>query len=176
MSVISPYSDPLLAVLFIFEIAFIHFIGTTSELTSIELNGFSHSALESITIPRHVQILCAACFLACISLSSISRHCQIPCSEHFLYCESVAWIALGIHSDLIGIKSKVCYCPSLKSVTTRVDVQSLGLECPVHCKSLLLISFETDSEWKCIKSIPFSGACLEGITIPRYIKILCSEY
>jgi hypothetical protein len=42
-------------------------------LTRIESKAFSYCfALTSITIPRHVQILCSSCFSNCRSLSSIS--------------------------------------------------------------------------------------------------------
>jgi hypothetical protein len=42
-------------------------------LTHIESQTFSFcSSLKSITIPRHVQILCSECFASCHSLSSIS--------------------------------------------------------------------------------------------------------
>jgi hypothetical protein len=42
-------------------------------LTRIESQAFlSCSSLRSITIPRHVQIICSKCFSHCHSLSSIS--------------------------------------------------------------------------------------------------------
>jgi hypothetical protein len=42
-------------------------------LPCIESNAFSScSSLKSITIPRHVQILCSGCFSYCEPLSSIS--------------------------------------------------------------------------------------------------------
>jgi hypothetical protein len=42
-------------------------------LTRIESKAFSScSSLKSITIPRHVQILCSYCFSNCRSLSSIA--------------------------------------------------------------------------------------------------------
>jgi hypothetical protein len=41
-------------------------------LTRIESTASSFSSLKSITIPRHVQILCSECFSHCASLSSIS--------------------------------------------------------------------------------------------------------
>jgi hypothetical protein len=44
-----------------------------SGLARIESNAFSDcSSLKSITIPRHVQILCSECFSDCKSLSLIS--------------------------------------------------------------------------------------------------------
>jgi hypothetical protein len=44
-----------------------------SELTHIESNAFyGCSSLKSITISRHVQILCSGCFYYCKSFSSIS--------------------------------------------------------------------------------------------------------
>jgi hypothetical protein len=45
---------------------------TNSELIYIESNTFADSSLTSITIPRHVRILCSGCFAFCKSLSSIS--------------------------------------------------------------------------------------------------------
>jgi hypothetical protein len=41
-------------------------------LTRIKSNAFSNSALNSIIIPRHAQILCSFCFAFYESLSSIS--------------------------------------------------------------------------------------------------------
>jgi hypothetical protein len=41
-------------------------------VTQIGHRAFAWSSLTSITIPRHVQILCSSCFSSCESLSSIS--------------------------------------------------------------------------------------------------------
>jgi serine/threonine protein kinase len=41
-------------------------------LTRIESSAFSSSSLQSIVIPRNVEILCSSCFSSCHSLSSIT--------------------------------------------------------------------------------------------------------
>jgi hypothetical protein len=41
-------------------------------ITQIDRRAFASSSLTSITILRHVQILCSSCFAKCKSLSSIS--------------------------------------------------------------------------------------------------------
>jgi hypothetical protein len=42
-----------------------------SGLIRIESSAFSHSSLQSIAIPRNVEILESSCFSSCKSLSSI---------------------------------------------------------------------------------------------------------
>jgi hypothetical protein len=48
-----------------------------SRLTRIESSAFSGSSLQSIVIPRNVEILCSSCFSCCESLSSISFESEL---------------------------------------------------------------------------------------------------
>lgn len=75
---------------------------TDSELTHIKSNALSHSFLKSITIPRHLQILCSKCILNCQSLSLIS---------------------FGIDSELISIKSNEFPRLSITSIKIHRDIQ-----------------------------------------------------
>jgi hypothetical protein len=96
-------------------------------LTRIESCAFSLcSSLKSITIPRHVQILCSYCFWHCNSLSSISFETE---------------------SELTRIESYAFYsCSSLKSITIPRHVQILCSEWFSSCNSLSSISFEAESK------------------------------
>jgi hypothetical protein len=95
------------------------------DLTQIDPCAFAKRRVPSITIPRHVQILCSECFLKCKSLSSISFETQ---------------------SELTRIESKAFACSSLESITIPRHVQILCSEFFSNCKFLSSISFEIDSE------------------------------
>jgi hypothetical protein len=62
-------------------------------LKFIELETFFCSTLESITIPRNVEILCLSCFSYCCSLSSISFE-----SSSLSRIESAAFAERCLHS------------------------------------------------------------------------------
>jgi hypothetical protein len=70
-------------------------------LTRIESKVFSASSLQSITIPRSVQILCSSCFSRCSSLSSIffetnSQLTRIETRAFGTTCLSLAVVPGGI--------------------------------------------------------------------------------
>jgi hypothetical protein len=63
----------------------------------IELSAFSYSSLESILIPRSVEILSSSCFSSCQSLSSIS----FESNERLTRIESSAFSDSSLQSILI---------------------------------------------------------------------------
>jgi hypothetical protein len=86
-----------------------------SRLTRIESSAFSRSSLQSIIIPRNVQILCSWCFSDCRSLSSISFESE---------------------SRLTRIESSAFSESSLQSIMIPQNVQILCSECFSSCSSL----------------------------------------
>jgi hypothetical protein len=65
-------------------------------ITRINSDGLGRKRIQSITIPRHVQIRCSSCFSNCKSISSIEFETD---------------------SELTGIKSNAFKRSSLKSIT-----------------------------------------------------------
>jgi hypothetical protein len=92
-------------------------------LTRVESKVFRDcSSLKSITIPRHVQIICSHCFS---------------------FCSSLSWIPFERESELTHIESySFTYCSSVKSITIPRHVQILCSSCFSFCSSFSSISFE----------------------------------
>jgi predicted transcriptional regulator len=133
--------------------AFFPSLATTLGITRIGGGAFRDTLIIFITIPRHVQILCSACFVSCKSLSSI---------------------VFENESELTRIETNAFWsCSSLKSITIPRHVQILCSACFFSCKSLSSISFENESELTRIESIAFwSCSSLKSITIPQYVDAL----
>jgi hypothetical protein len=91
-------------------------------LIRIESEAFSFSSLQSIEIPRNVEILGSSCFSSCKSLSSIS---------------------FESNSRLIRIESNSFASSSLHSIEIPRNVEILGSSCFSYWKSLSSISFES---------------------------------
>jgi hypothetical protein len=116
-----------------------------SRLTRIESKAFSESSLQSIIIPRTVEILCSGCFLSCESLSSISFESE---------------------SRLTRIESGAFLFSSLQSIIIPRTVEILCSKCFSRCRSLSSISFERESRLRGSESSSFSWPFLDWMIIP----------
>jgi hypothetical protein len=63
----------------------------------------------------------------------------------------------------------------IRSVTIPRTVQILRTNCFSRCWSLENISFETNSQLRCIESRAFYNSFLKSITIPHHVEVLGSE-
>jgi hypothetical protein len=130
-------------------------LSATLEVTQIGEWASQLVPIATITIPRHVLVLCPYCF----------SHCHSPSS-----------ISFGTDSELTRIESNAFFGCSLKSITIPRHVQILYSYCFSSCNSLSSILFETESELTRIESYSFSSCySLKSITIPRHVQILYSE-
>jgi hypothetical protein len=124
---------------------------SNSRLTQIELGIFSYSSLESILIPRNVEILGSICFLVCQSLSSIT---------------------FESHSQLKRIESEAFSSSSLQSILIPKNVEILGSNCFSYCHKLSSIIIESNSCLTRIELHVFSFSSLESIVIPRNVQFI----
>jgi hypothetical protein len=129
-------------------------------LTRIESVAFQNSSIQSIFIPRNVEILGSRCFSSCKSLSSIP---------------------FESNSYLTRIESYAVYESSLQSIVIPSNVEILGSKCFSDCESLSSISFESNShltrieletfsETSLIKSEKFSDLSLQSTVIPPNVQ------
>jgi hypothetical protein len=88
---------------------------SNSHLTRIESKAFSKSSLQSILIPRNIEILGSKCFSSCKSLSSIT---------------------FESNSRLTRIESEAFSKSSLQSILIPRNVEILGRKCFSSCKPL----------------------------------------
>jgi uncharacterized membrane protein len=139
-------------------------LAATVGVTKLGRDAFQNTRIASITIPRHVQILCSECFSHCNSLSSIS---------------------FGTDSELTHIKSTVFFfCSSLKSITIPRHVHFIDGSTFSNV-SKISISIASDNSYFGVKSyfiLDSSKTKLihyfgdeSHIIIPRHVQILCSE-
>jgi hypothetical protein len=131
--------------------AFFELDGATGRVGRIGYCAFERKPIMSITIPRHVQILCSFSFSDCYSLSSVT----------FETDSELRWIGSYAFS----------YC-FFKSVTIPRRVRALCSACFLYCVSLSSVSFEKESELTRIDSAAFSHSALRSITIPRIVEVL----
>jgi hypothetical protein len=123
-------------------------------LTRIESEAFSSSSLESIEIPRNVEILGSSCFSCCPSLSSTS---------------------FESNSRLNRIESDAFSFASVRSIEIPRNVEILGSSCFYRCESLSSISFESNSRLNRIESNAFSFSSLKSIEIPRNVQFIACD-
>jgi hypothetical protein len=123
-------------------------------LTRIESEAFSSSSLQSILIPRNVEIIGSQCFADCKSLSSITFESS---------------------SRLTRIESAAFYGSSLQSILIPSNVEILESKCFSTCKSLSSITFESDSHLTRIESEVFHESSLQSILIPSTILFIASD-
>jgi hypothetical protein len=97
---------------------------SNSRLTQIESELFSFSPLQSILIPRNVEVVGSYCFSNCKSLSSIT---------------------FESNSRLTRIESEAFCGSSLESILIPKNVEILGSNCFSNCNSLSSIRFESNS-------------------------------
>jgi hypothetical protein len=134
---------------------FFPWLARTLAVTRIGRCAFEKTPIISITIPRHVQILCSSCFSDCKSLSSISFETD---------CE------------LTRIESNAfSSCSSLKSITIPRHVQILCSLCFSHCDSLSSISFETSSELTRIETGTFAATQLHLVVVPESTSFIAGD-
>jgi hypothetical protein len=67
------------------------------------------------------------------------------------------------------------YFGSFPSIVISRYVETLGSRCFSSCRSLSSISFESDSQFKCIASKAFYESSVKSIVIPRYVEIFDSK-
>jgi hypothetical protein len=123
-------------------------------LTRIESEAFLSSSLQSILIPRNVEIVGSECFSRCVSLSSIT---------------------FEFNSLLTRIESEAFSSSSLQSILIPSSVEILGSKCFSKCKSLSSITFESNSRLTRIESKAFSESSLQFIVIPSTILFIASD-
>jgi hypothetical protein len=128
------------------------------------LNAFSFSSLESIIIPRNVQFIDGLA-LSNLTLSSIS----IENGNERFGIENNLLIDIVDHQLLRNFgNSSNLQIPS--------DIEILESDCFASCEMLSLITFESNSRLKRIKSDAFSFSSLESIVIPRNVQFIeCSN-
>jgi hypothetical protein len=120
-------------------------------LTRIESEAFYEASLQSILIPKNVEILESASIFCCESLSSIT---------------------FESNSRLTRIESEAFSYSSLQSILIPRNVEILGSSCFASCKSLSSITFESNSHLTRIESEAFSDSSLQSIVIPRNIRFI----
>lgn len=106
-----------------------------SQLQAIETDAFSESGLESIHIPRLVELLDEGCFCACGQLSSLT-------------------FAPGCQVRRLGRRAFES-CLSLPSVHIPSGVESIGERCFRACAQLTTVTFEAHSKLSTIEAAAF---------------------
>jgi hypothetical protein len=96
---------------------------SNSHLARIESEAFSNSSLQSIFIPKNVELLGSRCFYTCKSLSSIT---------------------FESNSRLARIESEAFSNSSLQSILSPSNVEVLESKCFSGCNSLSSITFDTN--------------------------------
>jgi hypothetical protein len=125
---------------------FVSSLVATLDVIRIGPPAFASIPITSVTMPRHVQILCLECFSCRRSLSSISFETE---------------------SELTRIESGAfSYCSSLKSITIPRHVQILCSYCFSSCTSLSSISFEAESGLVRIEAGAFCYTSLLSVVVP----------
>jgi hypothetical protein len=94
---------------------------------------FAESAVQSITIPRHVKVLCSGSF----------------------HLSDLVSVSFESGSQLTRIESDAFRDSGLTSVTIPHHVEILGSGCFARCESLSSISFDSNSKLKRIESKAF---------------------
>jgi hypothetical protein len=135
--------------------AFFPSLTATLDVIQIGPGAFAHVRITSITIPRHVQILCSQCFSNCRSFSSISFETD---------------------SELTRIESQAFWnCCSLKSITIPRHVQILCSQCFSNCRSLSSVSFERKSELARIEIEAFDMTSLLFVVVPDNVSLIAGN-
>jgi hypothetical protein len=123
-------------------------------LTRIESSAFSNSALQSIEIPRNVEILGSSCFSFCFSLSSIS---------------------FDLNSRLTRIESSAFSYSSLESITIPPNVQFIACSASGDPRQFSLANLDSCPEyarWQRVRSL---GIQLDFRRIRRFNTGLLSR-
>jgi hypothetical protein len=136
---------------------------SNSHLTRIESFAFYGSSLRSNVIPRNVRFIDGSAFLE-VNLSSISIESR---NEIFV-------IENDILIDVIDHKLIRNVSESLE-IEISSNIEIFGSNCFSYCKSLSLLTFESNSHLTRIESEAFSWSSLQSILIPRNVEILGSK-
>jgi hypothetical protein len=136
----------------------------TLPVTQIGAWAFSDARITSMTIPRHVQILCSRCFLACNSLSSISfeTNSELTRIESNAFCNCFSLKSIIILQHVKFIHSSTFAGPS----NLAISIESSNLHFVVQ-SDFILDSSNT-------KLILYFGT-ESNIVILYHVQILCSE-
>jgi hypothetical protein len=124
-------------------------------LNRIESSAFSFSLLQSIEIPRNVEILGSSSFSDCSSLSSIS---------------SISFESFESNSRLNRIESSAFQSSSIRSIEIPRNVEILGSPCFSFCQSLSSILFESMARLNRIESEAFSSSSLDQLKFHEMFK------
>ena len=104
-----------------------------NNLTTIERNAFSQTALTSITIPNSVLHIRDGAFLGCTELNNVTLGNQL--------------IDISISADLTYGGGTFSECTSLETITIPSSVTDIGFSTFYDCSSLTSIVFENTSGW-----------------------------
>jgi hypothetical protein len=119
--------------------------------------------LESIVIPRSIRSIDGSAFLF-VTLSSIS----IESGNDVFVLKNDFLIDVLDHKLIRNFSSS-------SKVEIANDIGILGSHCFYGCKSLLSITFESNSRLTRIESNAFSRSSLHSILIPQNVEILGSR-
>jgi predicted metal-binding protein len=132
-------------------------------LNRIESFVFYCSSLESIEIPRNVQFIDGSAFreTRCNHISIEANHQRFMMQNDFLV-------------DFVDHRL-IRTCSASSNIEISSDIEIFGSSCFSDCKSLLSISFESNSRLTRIESSAFSKSSLQSIEIPRNVEIVGSS-
>jgi hypothetical protein len=132
---------------------------SNSHLTRIESKAFSESSLESILIPKNVEILGSECFSYCKSLSSIT----FESNSHLTRIESEAFHKSSLESILIP--STVSFIGS-DAVDIASEIRLIdGDSCPEFDRWLQLRQSGILIDFRRIQKLGFDVPSLEGYIV-----------
>jgi tRNA A-37 threonylcarbamoyl transferase component Bud32 len=136
---------------------------SNSHLTRIESEAFSYSSLQSIIISQNVQFIDGSAFIG-VNLSSISIE-----SGNKIFVIEKGFLIDIVHHKLIRNFS------TSSGIEIAEHIEIVGSKCFSSCKSLLSITFESNSHLTRIESEAFSFSFLQSILIPSTILFIASD-
>jgi hypothetical protein len=136
-----------------------------SKLTGIGRAAFARCSVRSIVIPGSVTVICGGAFAE----SGIRQISIEEGNEHF--CAIDQFLLDITQTSLIAIFGTAA------TVTISGEVQALCDSCFLGCKTLSELTFEPDSDLRCIERIIFGGwSSLHTIYLPSSIESLEREW
>jgi hypothetical protein len=162
---------------------------------------FAECSMNSLRIPRTVEVLCEECCSKCVSLAEvmfeegsllkrveiralsgcgihslrIPRRVEVLCEECCSQCKSLSEVIFEEGSMLTRIERRAFYKCALTTVLIPRSVEVLGELAFCLCKQLREIEFEEGSELKRIESRVFWWCCAKFIFIPQKVEFLAGS-
>jgi hypothetical protein len=131
-------------------------------LVQIESELFSNSSLQSIVIPPSVRVIDGSAFEGpMLPFLSIDNGNEIFAHENDLLIDVVGHQLIRNFSGF-------------STVHVSGSIEVFGSSCFAGCRSIALISFESESRLTRIEFRAFSQSSLQSILIPCSVEILCS--